>query len=77
MKLLLVTLLLTSSLYFFSCNNKSGEKDALTSLSDSTSASGLTGDSVKLVKTAGINFKVKDVEKSTRTVSGLAGNLEG
>lgn len=43
-------------------------KEVVTSLSDSTSASGLTGDSVKLVKTAGISFKVKDVEKSTMEV---------
>ncbi len=77
MKLLLVSLFLTSSLYFLGCNNKSGEWDALTSLSDSTSASGLTGDSVKLVQTAGISFKVKDVEKSTRSISALARKFGG
>ncbi len=76
MKLLLVILLLTSSLYFFSCNQL-GEKDAMTSLSDSTSASGLTGDSVKLVKTAGINFKVKDVEQSSRSISAMANKFGG
>jgi hypothetical protein len=46
-------------------------------LSDTTSVTGLTGDSVKLVKTAATNIKVKDVEQSTRAVSALAQKFGG
>ncbi len=72
--------LLTIFLFVFllSCNNNNGEKaDTITALNDSTSITGLTGDSVKLVKTAGIHFKVKNVEQSTRDVSALAKKLGG
>ncbi|MEP7231006.1 MAG: DUF4349 domain-containing protein [Ginsengibacter sp.] len=72
MKLLLVAFVLTTSLYFVSCSRNTDEKYLSTSLSDSVSTSGLAGDSVKLVKTAGMTFKVKDVEKSARAISGLA-----
>ncbi len=68
--------MLISSLYFFSCN-RSDEKYGISALSDSTSASGLTGDSVKLVKTAGIIFKVKDVEQSGRSISAMAHKFGG
>ncbi len=76
MKLLLVTLFLPTLFFFLSCN-KINKKDTGISLNDSTSASGLSGDSVKLVKTAGINFKVKDVEKSARNISSLAREFGG
>jgi hypothetical protein len=46
-------------------------------LSDTTSITGLAGDSVKLVKTASIDFKVKDVEKAGWGVSALAQQLGG
>ncbi|MCU7549078.1 DUF4349 domain-containing protein [Chitinophagaceae bacterium LB-8] len=61
----------------FGCQNSSKENDVLTSLSDTTSITGLTGDSVKLVKTASINFKVKDVEQGTRAISRLVQKLGG
>lgn len=63
--------------FFFSCQNSNDQKEYYTPLSDSTSVTRLTGDSVKLVKTAGINFKVKNVEQSTRAVSGLAQKYGG
>lgn len=60
-------------LFLYSCQNAGREnKDYGRSLNDSVSASGLTGDSVKLVKTAGIRFKVANVEQSLKAVSALA-----
>lgn len=53
------------------CNTNSNEHD-IVSLSDTTSVSGLTGDSVKLVKKANIECKVKDAHQSARAVSQLA-----
>lgn len=62
----------------FSCqSNSSNDKEYLERLTDSTSITGLTGDSVKLVKTASINFKVKNVEQSIRSVSALAQKYDG
>ncbi len=63
-------------LFLISCQNGANNKD-YEPLSDTASITGLTGDSVKLVKTAAINFKVKDVEHSTRDVSGLAQRFGG
>lgn len=60
-----------------SCRNNSAETKDHAALSDSASVTGLTGDSVKLVKTAGLAFKVKDAEQSTRAVSSLAQKLGG
>ena len=59
------------------CQNNAGENDTAKALTDSTSVSGLSGDSVKLVKTASIDFKVKDVEKAGWGVSALAQQLGG
>jgi hypothetical protein len=57
----------------FSCNEEySNEKYKDVALADTTSITGMTGNDVKLVKTAAINFKVKDVEEATRSVSALA-----
>lgn len=60
-----------------SCQNNTDQKETLAALTDSTSVTGVTGDSVKLVKTASIHLKVKDVEQGTRAVSGLAQQLGG
>lgn len=76
MKFLFINLSLVFCLYFFSCN-QSGSNEKFAPLNDSLSPSGLTGDSVKLVKTAGINFKVKDVEQSARSISTLARKFGG
>jgi hypothetical protein len=59
------------------CQHNASENDVVKALSDSTSISGLSGDSVKLVKTANIDFKVKDVEKAGWGVSALAAQLGG
>ncbi len=61
-------------LFLYSCQNQKANEDKAyaSSLADSTSTSGLTGDSVKLVKTAGIRFKVSNVEQSLKALSALA-----
>ncbi len=61
---------------FLSCQNQN-QDSKYEALSDSTSVTGLSGDSVKLVKTAAIRSKVKDVETSTKAVSELARNYGG
>lgn len=58
-------------MFLFSCQNNDKEKNTAAVLNDSTSASGITGDSVKLVKTASLHLKVKDVMQSTRATSDL------
>lgn len=63
-------------LIFSSCQIKRSPNNNL-SLNDSTSVSGFTGDTVKLVKTANINFKVMDVNQSARAVSALVQKLGG
>ena len=73
-------LILTASLFFvafFGCMNIEHEKELRAPLTDSTSITGLTGDSAKLVKTASIDFKVKDVAQGTRDVSRLARDMGG
>lgn len=59
------------------CRNSGDQKTHDGALSDSTSITGLTGDSVKLVKTAGINFKVKNTEQSIRAVATLVKQFGG
>ena len=58
------------------CQNHEA-KDSIVALTDSTSVAGLSGDSVKLVKTASINLKVKNVEQTIRQVSTQAQSLGG
>lgn len=55
-------------------NDQKSYDDAVT---DSTSATGLTGDSVKLVKTAAITFKVKNAEETIRSVAALVKQFSG
>ncbi len=76
MKRIIVLLALCHLTFLFSCQHRANRKDA-SPLNDSTSYSGLTGDSVKLVKTATLDFKVKDIEQSTRAVSGLVKEYGG
>lgn len=64
-------------IFLFGCRNNADEKQMIADLTDSISISGLSGDSIKLVKTASINFKVKDVEQGIRAVSGLAQKYGG
>jgi hypothetical protein len=61
----------------YSCQNNINEIASLKSLNDSTTVTGLTGDSVKLARKADIHFKVKEVEQSIRTISGLAQQMGG
>ena len=63
--------------FLVSCQSSTDEKNTITALTDSASITGLTGDSVKLVKPAAVNFKVKDVESGTRAVSALAQKAGG
>jgi len=70
-------LLTLFTVLLFGCQYNAPENSAMETLSDSASITGLTGDSVKLVKTASIHFKVKDVTQSTREVSSLAQQLGG
>lgn len=60
------------------CGNRYNEteKDSV-ALSDSTSIYGLPENDIKLVKTASINFKVKNVDSSVRSVSGIARKMGG
>lgn len=77
---LLPFLFIGAVLTAFGCkqNNQQYDKDYPShELSDSASATGLTGDSVKLVKTASIHFKVKEVEKSTKAISEAARKFGG
>lgn len=77
MKHFLSLFTLSLSVFLFSCHSSTNEEQTFDALSDTTSITGLTGDSVKLVKIAGINFKVKDVEQSTRAISGVAHKFGG
>jgi hypothetical protein len=73
----LFSLFIILTFLFFSCQNNYAEPDAQSAVSDTVSITGLTGDDVKLVKTAKIQLKVKDVTQSTHAVSALAQNLGG
>lgn len=64
------------SILITSCRNED-DKYGIGNLNDSTSISGLTGDSIKLVKTANVTLKVKDVQQSTLSISELAKNMGG
>lgn len=77
MKPLFFLVTLSMVLLFISCENNQSEKDIALNTADTASITGLTSDSVKLVKTAGIRFKVKDVSQSIRAVSELAQSLGG
>src|SRR5688500_5332473 len=65
------------TLLLLSCKNYKDRNEKHTTLSDSTSFTGLTGDSIKLVKTGNLIVKVKDIQESARAVSGLAQKLGG
>jgi hypothetical protein len=76
MKHPILLLTLITSLFLLSCNN-ANNKEISSALTDTISFTGLAGDSVKLVKTAAINFKVKDVEQSIREISNLSRQYGG
>lgn len=60
-----------------SCRNSHEVKDIALASTDSTSVTGLTGDSIKLIKTASISVKVKDAHQSARAVSRFAQQMGG
>lgn len=52
----------------FSCNANRSEQELLSTSADTLSVSGLVGNAVKLVKTAGIDFKVRNVLESAKLI---------
>jgi hypothetical protein len=64
------------AVFVYSCNGEQGNKE-LAALADTTSFTGISGNMVKLVKTASVNIKVKNVEQSARSVSALARKFGG
>lgn len=60
-----------------SCNSNNFDKEALSTAADTQSATGFTGDSVKMVKKASMNFKVKDVSGSTKNIIRMARSMNG
>lgn len=71
------TLFLSIVLVLFIAGCQAGRSDEAQKLTDSTSITGMRGDSVKLVKSAAINCKVKDVHEGVKSVSALANRLGG
>jgi hypothetical protein len=61
------------------CNDgyRAGQKESARHLADSVSYTGLQGEDVKLVKTASLDFRVRDVESGVRSVSELARSYGG
>lgn len=76
MKSLLLTVTVFSILLNVSCQHQGEQMDQI-ALNDTTSVYGFTGENMKLVKTAGLNFKVHDIEESVRKVSALAQSFGG
>ena len=72
-----IYLLILFSLTILSCQNNTDKTFDLVQLNEANSITGLTGDSVKLVKTGNLHFKVKDIQQSSKAVSNLAKELGG
>lgn len=64
------------AILFVGCRN-SANQDFKTSSNDSISYTGPTTDSLKLVKSAALNFKVKNVEQGARQISSLVRQFSG
>jgi hypothetical protein len=60
-----------------SCQDQSNKSESTDAISDTVSVTVLTGDAVKLVKTAGIQFKVEDVVQGVKAVSQLTKQAGG
>ncbi|RXF70201.1 DUF4349 domain-containing protein [Arcticibacter tournemirensis] len=64
--------------FFAACSSNKHESAEMYSSADSSmSVSGMTGDSIKLVKTAGMTIKVKNIYESSRTISEKARVMGG
>ena len=68
--------LLIPIVFLLSCNQNSSETTD-TALSDTSSYTGITDQSVKLVKNASIRSKVKDIETGVRTLSQVVHQYHG
>lgn len=68
--------LLIPIVFLFSCNQHSSETNDI-AVSDTTSFTGVVDGSVKLVKTASIRSKVKDIETGVRTLSQVVHQHQG
>jgi hypothetical protein len=68
--------LLVTIVFLFSCNQHSSETND-TAASDTTSYTGIFEQPVKLVKTASIRSKVKDIETGVRTLSQVVNQYQG
>ncbi|MDB5013001.1 MAG: hypothetical protein JWQ25_1203 [Daejeonella sp.] len=67
-------------LFLMACSSNKSENassDVYSESADSVSVTGLHGDSIKLVKTANLDFKVKDVYDASLTITASARNLGG
>jgi len=73
MKIFPSILILALFIFLSGCSSNVSESE----LSDTVSVSGLTGESVKLVKKISMDFKVKDVRKSAGEIAGTARKLGG
>ncbi|EOR96742.1 hypothetical protein ADIARSV_0005 [Arcticibacter svalbardensis MN12-7] len=60
-----------------SCNTNRSEKEIINTSVDTLSASGLVGISVKLIKTASIDFKVKNVFESAKHIVSSTHKMNG
>ena len=80
MKRIIFMATLLPVLWLAACSrNKSdmSSADVYSEAADSVSVTGLQGDSIKLVKTASVDFKVKDVYKASTTITATARLLGG
>jgi hypothetical protein len=79
MKKLLFIFLPLLLIIFFSChqNVDSKQEEAFSSSTDSTNGGNINTDSIKLIKTASIKFKINNVENGIKAVSGLTRKFGG
>jgi hypothetical protein len=77
MKARQLLLLAAYGILFASCGENGYREMKSETAADSISYTGAEGNDIKLVKTASINFKVKDVTQSSKEVSAIAKQLGG
>lgn len=78
MKFLFIITALVAAGTLIGCEQNGREPEGMErAVTDSTSVYGMEGRGVKLLKKAAINFKVKDVEQSSREVAALAEQMDG
>jgi hypothetical protein len=77
MKIFNFCAILTILTFLFGCNSNNFDKEEMATAVDTISATGLTDDSVKMVKTASMDFKVKDVYQSAKRIAQAARTMNG